>query len=172
MACRLASTLAADVIRDPVQGNERLSEENIMLRFIFVSVVVLVAQVTQSFASEGPDLTVTWMVKVEGVKLQKSLGSAPQDIDAGPQKTGAFEFDLTVIIDRQEGHGFSGMKTSARTSEPISGVLDFDNTRVFMVDNDGTTTCTLVSPVEMNCVYLEVNAVNSIAARSVYIRQD
>jgi len=143
-----------------------------MLRCILALLSAAIMPLTGAFASEIPDLKGTWVVEVEGVKIQKNMGFAPQNVDLVAPKTGKFETEITVTFEIQDEFAVFGTKASARASEPISGIVDYDNIRVFLVDDDGMTSCSVVSQGQMNCFYIEVNAVDSIAARQIWTRQE
>lgn len=141
-----------------------------MLKTLISPLIVLAAPATGALAADVPDMTGTWAVSMQGVKIQKEAGPAPHNVDLAPPQNGPFEIDITVDINYQDGHSFSGTKASTRASEPIAGVVDHDNAHVLMVDADGRTTCLIQSADEMRCVYFEINEVNSIAGRQTWNR--
>jgi len=125
----------------------------------------------QATAADMPDMNGTWKVTIEGVKILKEVGAASGVVHHTPVETGPYKAELTVVIESQDGGTFSGTKRSKNAEEMTAGVLSFDNSRVTMIDLDGWTTCTIVSPDEMRCEYIEVNAENSNLNRQVWIRQ-
>lgn len=140
-----------------------------LMRWLCGATVAAVVS-TAAVAADIPDMTGTWQVTVEGVKLQKNEGDAPQNVDHVAPQTMQFATEVVVNVDAQDGFGFFGTKVSANAEEAVAGIIDYDNTRVWLVDSDGTTTCTLVSPTEMNCVYFEINAEDSNLARQIWTR--
>jgi hypothetical protein len=72
---------------------------------------------------------------------------------------------FTLVIDKQEGFRFSGVKSSDRRREIVSGVIGFENNTVYMAEEDGILLCRLVAPDKMEYVYLHVTTQRSIAGR-------
>lgn len=122
-------------------------------------------------AAEVPDMTGAWEMKAQGVKLQKDLAEATHNVDHFAAETAAYAVDFTISVEAQDGVTFFGKKASAEAEEEIAGVIDYDNTHVWVIDFDGTTACTLVSPDEMTCVYYEINSENSNLNRQTWKRQ-
>jgi hypothetical protein len=142
-----------------------------MLKSWLAGALVLAAGSSGAVAADVPDVTGTWLMKAEGVKLQKDQGEAAHNVDHFAAETASYAVDFTVTVETQDGVTFFGRKASAKAVEEIAGVIDFDNTRVWMIDFDGTTTCTLTSPDEMSCVYYEINSENSNLNRQLWTRQ-
>jgi hypothetical protein len=142
-----------------------------MLKSWLACGLVLAAGSSGAVAADVPDMTGTWLLKAEGVKLQKNQGEATHNVDHFAAETMSYAVDFTVTVEAQDGVTFFGKKASAIAEEEIAGVIDFDNTQVWMIDFDGTTTCILTSPDEMTCVYQEINAENSNLNRQRWTRQ-
>ena len=64
---------------------------------------------------------------------------------------GHAEFESTLKIDKQDGFRFSGTKSSAKTTEKISGVIGSDNKSLYMVDDQG-----ILCPWAMDKINLKV----------------
>lgn len=141
-----------------------------MIRW-FACAVDLAAASTGAHAQSVPDMTGTWQVAVEGVKLQKNEGEAEYNVNHVAPETMQFTTAIEVIVDAQDGFGFFGRKVSANAEESVAGIIDYDNTRVWFVDSDGTTNCTLASPDQMSCVYFEINSEDSNLARQMWTRE-
>ncbi|MEM7444378.1 MAG: hypothetical protein AAF414_13720 [Pseudomonadota bacterium] len=121
-------------------------------------------------ATEIPDLLGTWQVSAIGVRIQTDSGDSEHNVNHFDPLTGSYTLELVVTIDQQDGVTFSGVKASSRAEEIVAGVIDFDGDGATIIDHDGTTTCTLVTPDEMQCTYIEVNAENSNLNRQVWTR--
>jgi hypothetical protein len=141
-----------------------------MLRSLLAGALVFAAGSTVAAAQDLPDMTGNWRVDVEGVKLQKNDGEAEYNVDHVAPETMQFTTAVDVIIDAQDGFGFFGRKVSANAEESVAGIVDYDNTRVWLVDSDGTTSCMLISADEMSCFYFDINSEDSNLARQKWTR--
>ena len=142
-----------------------------MLKTLTLPIIALCVPMAGAFAADAPSMKGTWLVKMEGNKIQLNAGPAPHNVDLAAPKTGKFAIDITVTIDKEDGYAFSGKKASARASETIAGVVDYDNAHLSMVEGDGTTRCTVQSPDRLVCTYFEINPANSIAGRQIWTRK-
>jgi hypothetical protein len=142
-----------------------------MLNRLLACMLLIAAGCTGAAAQDAPDMTGTWKVTVEGVKLQKNEGEAEYNVDHVAAQTMQFTTAIDVVVDTQDGFGFFGRKVSANAEEAVAGIVDYDNTRVWFVDSDGTTSCALLSADQMSCVYFEINSEDSNLARQMWTRQ-
>ena len=134
--------------------------------------VVSLVLSAQAFANDYPDTTGTWKATLDGVKLQKNLGSAEHNVNHTPAETGVYQGrELTMEIGGQDGFSFSGTKRSANAEEAFAGIFLHDNSHFKIIDFDGHSDCTVISTTEIRCDYVEINPVNSNLNRQVWIRE-
>jgi hypothetical protein len=118
-----------------------------------------------SFAADAvPDLMGTWQCKSQAVVVGK-LGHTEHS-----DKPVFTSVELTIRIDGQEGMLIYGVKESKKGSEEILGVIKPDNKSIYMTDLDGYYVGTLLSPDQMETVYLEAGTESRVAAYAVYKR--
>lgn len=118
-----------------------------------------------SFAADAaPDLRGTWQSNAKGVAVGK-LGHTEHSA-----KPKFLSKEFTIRIDVQEGLFFHGFKQSKKAKEEIVGVIKPDNKSIYMSDTDGYYVGTLISPDQMEMVYLEAGTKSRVAAYSVYTR--
>ena len=97
-----------------------------------------------------PDLRGTWKGESESIVLGRG-----NEHHAGPRsnepRLSAIAFTMT--IDKQDGRRFSGTFSSAKHSETVIAVISRAGT-IYMVDDDGWTSGTLLAPDKMELCYM------------------
>ena len=117
--------------------------------------------------SEIPDLKGTWIIQASGHMVLKP--GAPHPPEVGP---GFHELEIPLVIDKQDGFRFSGYKQVTKEfRKEVSGVIGFDNTTIYMTEENAITIGTLVSPEKMECIFLESGKCLSIASREIISRK-
>ncbi len=111
-----------------------------------------------------PNLKGTWQGKTQSVAVGK-LGHTEHSVK--PKFTSV---DFTIRIDEQEGMLFYGVKQSKKAKEQMLGVIKPDNKSIYIADHDGYYVGTLLSPDEMEMVYLEAGTQSRVASYTVYKR--
>ena len=61
---------------------------------------------------------------------------------------------FTLVIDKQDGRRFSGIFSSARHKETVIAVISRTGT-IYMVDDDGYTLGTMLSPNRIELCYMK-----------------
>lgn len=142
-----------------------------MLRsaFLISMVCVLSISAMAQAGSEIPDLKGTWVWTDQAIRHFKDNDKQPKMHTK--DKSSHAEIEFTLNITEQNGFRFSGEKVSKKWTEPISGVIGFDNKTVYMVDDNGFIFCRIVSPDKMEQIYLHIADTHSVAARGVMIRR-
>ncbi len=131
--------------------------------------ITAIVPVTSFAGSDIPDLKGEWVMKTDAV-LHSNKAELPPErhVDA---REGYVSVDFVVTIDEQEGFRFSGIKSSKKRKETVSGVIGFDNESVYMVDDDGIMLCRIVAPDKMEQIYLHVTEHRSVAGRGIMTRK-
>lgn len=113
-----------------------------------------------------PNLIGTWAVKSEAALLTK--GGPPGD---WTHHRGVLS-NLTaeLVITKQEGRVLYGTFTSSLATENMAGVIGWDNKTLYLVDMDGFTDATIVSPDKITSIYRHVGDKDAVAAAGVWTR--
>jgi hypothetical protein len=116
--------------------------------------------------SEVPNLVGKWSGKAEGALILK--GEAPSK---RVHATDAF-FALTYSLDftEQQGRLVRGTRTSARYTEQVVCVIDYDNESIRCTDEDGVLDGELENNNEITYHYHHVSAEESVVAVGVMTR--
>jgi hypothetical protein len=75
-----------------------------------------------------------------------------------------------MTIDKQDGRRFSGKFSSARSTEPIVGVIGRNGT-LYIADTDGYTFGTLLAPNKLELCYLQTKSDAQIASCTEMTKQ-
>ena len=125
-------------------------------------IVMLAALAAAPSAAETafPDLRGTWKGESESIVLGEGNPHHPPTQAAEPQlRSVAF----TLTIDRQNGRRFSGTFASARSSRTVIAVISITGS-VHLVDEDGFSVGTLLTPNRMELCYLHLSPPSRIAS--------
>lgn len=130
-----------------------------LLVFLFASGVC--------FAEEKiPNLVGTWAVKSEAALLTK--GGPPGDWTH--HRDALSNLTAQMIINKQEGRVIYGTFVSSLAMENIAGVIGWDNKTLYLVDMDGFTDATIVSPDKITSIYRHVGDKDAVAAAGIWTR--
>lgn len=114
-------------------------------------IVVLVALAAPAAAETAiPDLRGTWTGQSESIVLGGTPHHPKQQ--AGEPRLTSVAFKL--VIDKQDGRRFSGTFSSARHKETVIAVISRGGA-IYMVDDDGYTVGTLLSPGKLELCYMK-----------------
>ena len=131
------------------------------------ALMVLVA-VPAAAQAPFPDIRGTWKGDSESIvggnaNPHHSGGSAQPE-------TRFSSMAFTLTLDKQDGRRFSGMFVSARSNEPIIGVISQTGT-LFIADTDGYSFGTLLGPDKLELCYLQSGATGRVASCTVLTKQ-
>lgn len=132
--------------------------------------LALVASITDRAAAQqaAPDLRGTWKGQSESVVFGGgNPHHAPTGGPAAPRYTSV---PFTLVIDKQDGRRFSGTFASARSNETVVAVLSRAGT-IYLVDDDGYTTGTLLAPNRMELCYMHLSPASRIASCTELTKQ-
>lgn len=119
-----------------------------------------------SAAEKIPNLVGTWAVKSEAALLTK--GGPPGDWTHHRDVFSNLTAEL--VITKQEGRVLYGTFTSSQATENMAGVIGWDNKTLYLVDMDGFTDATIVSPDKITSIYRHVGNKDAVAAAGVWTR--
>jgi hypothetical protein len=77
---------------------------------------------------------------------------------------------FTLVIDKQDGRRFSGIFSSARSSENVVAVISRNGT-IMLADDDGYTLGTMVAPNRIELCYLRVSTTSRVASCTELTKQ-
>jgi hypothetical protein len=112
------------------------------------------------------DLRGTWKGDSESIVLGGNPHHAKTPANEPQLRSTAF----TLVIDKQDGRRFSGTFSSARSKEKVVAVVSRNGT-IFMADDDGYTTGTILAPNRMELCYLRTAAAARIASCTELTKQ-
>ncbi len=135
---------------------------------------LLLSCAVASAETDPPDMRGLWKVELSVV------GHAPDGDRQGADRYFTDEFEMEVRIDWQDGRRFGGAEVVNGSAENMeveldefySGVVSVDGAQVYMVDDNGFDTCTLISPERMECVYRHVEPRHSVVSSNVWTKID
>jgi hypothetical protein len=131
-------------------------------------VAIIVARTTERFPSKEAFMTpVRVLAAVFTIGLVASMTGTGTAQPAEPRSTSV---PFTLTIDKQDGRRFSGTFSSARSTETVIGVISRAGT-IYMVDDDGYDSGTLLAPNRMELCYLHLSAATRIASCTELIKQ-
>jgi hypothetical protein len=114
-----------------------------------------------------PDLRGTWKGESESIVLNAGNPHHPPASSNEPElRSVAF----TLVVDKQEGRRFSGTFSSARSSEKVIAVISRGGT-IFLADDEGYTTGTMLAPNRMELCYLHVSSTARVASCAELTKQ-
>ena len=139
-----------------------------MLAALFT--VALVSSTSDLAAAQQaiPDLRGTWKGQSESVIFG---GGNPHHVPTtGPAAPRYTSVPFTLVIDKQDGRRFSGTFSSPRSNETVVAVVSRAGT-IYMVDDDGYTTGTLLAPNRMELCYMHLSPASRIASCTELTKQ-
>jgi hypothetical protein len=114
-----------------------------------------------------PDLRGTWKGDSESIIAN---GGNPHHAEPPQSEPRLTSVPFTFTIDKQDGRRFSGTFSSARSSEPVIGVITRAGNLLF-VDTDGYALGTLLGPDRLESCYLQIAAYGRVASCTELTRQ-
>jgi hypothetical protein len=130
-------------------------------------VMLAALSATPAAAQTVPDVRGVWKGESESIVL--GHGNPHHDapvVDKPRLSTIAF----TMTIDMQDGRRFSGTFASARSTDVIIAVISHAGT-IYLVDDDGWTSGTMLAPNQMELCYMARIANDRVASCTVMTKQ-
>jgi len=130
-------------------------------------IVMLVALATPAAADNAvPDLRGTW----KGESQSIVLGGTPHHPEQKAGEPRMTSVPFTLVIDKQDGRRFSGTFSSPRHSETVIAVIGRNGT-IYLVDDDGYTLGTVLTPNRIELCYMHLSAAARIASCTELTKQ-
>lgn len=117
--------------------------------------------------SAFPDLRGTWKGQSESIVMGAG-NSHHAGAPGSPVHLSSVAF--TMKIDMQDGRRFSGTFASSKASETIIGVISRTGA-IYIADDDGDTTATLLAPDRLELCYLNQPGKNRVASCTEFTKQ-
>src|ERR1700722_20629750 len=133
------------------------------------SCVLLAAVLTTPALAQTaiPDLRGTWKGQSESIVVGHGNSHHDAPVTDKPRLS---SIPFTMIIDMQDGRGFSGTFASATATDVIIAVISQTGV-IHMVDDDGWTSGTLLAPNRMELCYMARTATDRVASCTVMTKQ-
>jgi hypothetical protein len=114
-----------------------------------------------------PDLRGTWVGESESVVLG---GGNPHHVPTQSAEPRFSSVKFTMTIEKQDGRRFAGVFASPTSSEMVIGVLSRAGT-IYMVDDDGYDSGTMLAPNRMELCYRHLSARARIVSCTALTKQ-
>jgi hypothetical protein len=142
-------------------------EEIPMLKLASCALLVAVLATPALAQTALPDLRGTWKGQSESIVM--GHGNSHHDA-AVSDKPRLSSIPFTMTIDLQDGRRFAGTFASPRATDSIIAVVSQSGT-IYMVDDDGWTSGTLLAPNRMELCYMARTATDRVASCTVMTKQ-
>jgi hypothetical protein len=123
--------------------------------------------ITPAAAQTVPDVRGTWKGESESIVLG---GGNPHHPAAQANEPQLRSVPFTLTVDKQDGRRFSGTFSSPRSTEKVIAVISRGGT-IFLADDEGYTTGTLLAPNRIELCYLHVSTLSRIASCAELTKQ-
>ena len=132
------------------------------------SILMLATLAAMPALAQSPfaDLRGIWKGESESI----ASGSGNTHHSKSSQSPRLTSVSFTLKIDKQDGRRFSGTFSSARSIEPIIGVISRNGT-LYVVDTDGYTFGTVLAPNQLELCYLQLKSDARIASCTEMTKQ-
>ena len=124
-----------------------------------VTLVVLIATPAAA-QSTIPDLRGTWKGASESIVM---AGANPHHPAAKTPEPRMSSVPFTLTVDKQDGRRFSGTFSSPKHNEKVVAVVSRSGA-IYLADDDGYTTGTLLAPNRLELCYLMSKAASRVAS--------
>ena len=139
-----------------------------MVRSVLLVTLVFLMTATSAMAEVPvPDLRGTWKGESETIILGTGNSHHAADPSAAPRLNSVA---FTMTIDKQDGRRVSGTFFSARASEAVIAVISRTGA-IYMLDDDGYSIGTLLTPDRMELCYLKQSPESRVASCTVLAKQ-
>jgi hypothetical protein len=143
------------------------SEEVPMSKLCWMVVLAALSAAPAAAQTAVPDVRGVWKGESESIVL--GHGNAHHDAPV-TDKPRLSTIAFTMTIDMQDGRRFSGTFASPRSTDTIVAVISHTGT-IYMVDDDGWTSGTMLAPNRMELCYMARTASDRVASCTVMTKQ-
>jgi hypothetical protein len=140
-----------------------------MAKLVWIVIAAALLAPTAAVAQSGiPDVRGTWKGDSESIVM--GIGN-PHHAAAAPAATPRLSnIAFTLTVDKQDGRRFSGTFSSSRGNDPVIAVISRTGT-IYMVDDDGFTTGTMLAPNRMELCYMAQSSITRVASCTELTKQ-
>jgi hypothetical protein len=138
-----------------------------MHKLCWIIALAVFAVLPAAAQTSFPDVRGTWKGESESIVAGTGNSHHPGSPQSPPRLTSV---PFTLVIDKQDGRRFSGTFSSARSTEPIIGVISRTGT-LFFIDTDGYTYGTLLGPDRLESCYLQIGQDARVASCTELTKQ-
>lgn len=132
-----------------------------------VAAALVALALTPAAAQDGfPNLVGTWKGDSESIVLSGGNAHHPGK-SSGPRMSSV---PFTLVIDKQDGRRISGTFASAKHKEIVIAVIS-RNGAIYMVDDDGYSIGTMLSPTRLELCYMKRAQNGSVASCTEMTKQ-
>ena len=138
-----------------------------MSKLAWIVVLAVLSAPAAAQQAGFPDLRGTWKGESESIVLGGAGHHPAPQAGAQPRYSSV---PFTMVIDKQDGRRFSGTFSSPRHSETVIAVIGRNGT-IFLVDDDGYTLGTVLTPNRIELCYMHLSAAARIASCTELTKQ-
>ena len=138
-----------------------------MPKLAWIVMLAAIAAAPAAAQTAIPDVRGTWKGDSESIVLGRGN---PHHAGPNVTKPRLSTIPFTMTIDMQDGRRFSGTFASAKHSEQVIAVISHNGT-IYMVDDDGWTSGTMLAPNRMELCYMARTANDRVASCTVMTKQ-
>jgi hypothetical protein len=131
-----------------------------MSKLAWVVTVVVLTAAPAAAQTAVPDLRGTWKGESESIVV---AAANPHHAGAKTAEPRMSSVPFTLTVDKQDGRRFSGTFSSAKHNERVVAVVSRSGA-IYMADDDGYTTGTLLAPNRLELCYLMSKAASRVAS--------
>lgn len=137
-----------------------------MQKLAFAAALAALASTPAAAQGGFPNLLGTWKGESESIVLPGGNTHHPGKTKGPRMSNVAF----TLEIDKQDGRRFSGTFSSPRHKETVIAVIS-RNGAIYMVDDDGYTFGSLISPTRLELCYMKQSPTGRVASCTEMTKQ-
>ncbi len=137
-----------------------------MHRVALAVMLATLASIPAAAQDSFPNLLGTWKGDSESIVVSGGNAHHPGK-SAGPRMSSV---PFTLVIDKQDGRRISGTFASAKHKEIVIAVIS-RNGAIYMVDDDGYSIGTMLSPTRLELCYLKRASSGSVASCTEMTKQ-
>jgi hypothetical protein len=137
-----------------------------MRKLAIVAALAALASTPAAAQAGFPNLVGTWKGDSESIVLPAGNTHHP-GTNKGPRMSSV---PFTLVVEKQDGRRFYGTFSSAKHKETVIAVISH-NGAVYMVDDDGYTIGSLISPTRLELCYMKQSPNGRVASCTEMTKQ-
>jgi hypothetical protein len=137
-----------------------------MRKLVLAAALVALAPIPAAAQAGFPNLVGTWKGDSESIVLSGGNQHHP----GKSREPRMSNVPFTLVIDKQDGRRISGTFSSAKHKEVVIAVIS-RNGAIYMVDDDGYTFGTMLSPTRLELCYMKRAPNGSVASCTEMTKQ-